>query len=147
MKRDNYAFLLISGIFGMITGIACCITIFGVIIGIPLIIGASKYLAWAKISDEELYAEKEQLMVWGIVFTILMFPIGAIALIPPLTMDKYKTTTTTDKSNQGEYKPTETTDTKRTKLDRLTELSSLKEQGLIDEKDFEIAKTKILSED
>lgn len=147
MKNNNYAFLLISGILGMITGITACITIVGAIVGIPLIIGASKYLAWAKVSDQELLADKEQLLVWGIVFTILMFPIGAIALVPPLTMDKNKTTTTTEKSEQKEYTSTEATNEKKSKLDRLNELVSLKEQGLIDEKDFEIAKKKILSED
>lgn len=146
MKNKNYAFLLVSGILGMITGIVACITILGAIIGIPLIIGASKFLAWAKLSDEELYAEKDQLMVWAIVFAILMFPVGALALVPPLTMDN-TTTTTTNKPEQKDYEPTQATDNKKSKLDRLSELSALKDQGLIDEKDFEIAKKKILSED
>lgn len=147
MKNKNYAFLLISGILGMITGILACLTIFGAIIGIPLIIGASKYLAWAKVSDEELAVEKDNLMLWGVVFTVLMFPVGAIALIPPLTMDKDKANTTVQADSNKEYQPTQTTDDKKSKLDRLSELSTLKEQGLIDERDFEIAKKKILSEE
>lgn len=143
MRNKNYAFLLLSGIFGMVIGIGACLTIIGAIIGIPLIIGASKYLAWAKISDEELIAEKDQLMIWGIVFTILMFPLGGIALIPPLTMDQ----NLTGKTDQKEYKPTDTTNEKKSKIDRLTELSELKQKGLIDENDYEAAKKKILFED
>lgn len=147
MKNKNYAFLLISGILGIITGILYCLTIFGAIVGIPLIIGASKYLAWAKVSNEELAVEKDNLMLWGVVFTVLMFPAGAIALIPPITMDKDKASTTVQADSGKEYQPTQTTDDKKSKLDRLSELSALKEQGLIDERDFEIAKKKILSEE
>lgn len=144
MKNKNYAFLLIGGILGMIEGIVACITIVGAIVGIPLIIGATKYLAWAKVSDEDLFAEKDTLLIWGIVYTILMFPIGAITLIPPLTMDK---TFSSTQNNSSTYEQKNATSEKKSKLDRLMELEEMKKQGLIDENDFEIAKKKILSED
>ena len=146
MKNNQYAFLIISAILGLVTGILACLTLLGIVIGIPLIIGATKYFEWAKLSNDELAKQQNELMIWGVVFTILMFPIGAIALFPPLMMSQ-NNFNKTEETSKKEFQQTNATSSKKTKLERITELSELKEKGLIDETDFEIAKKKILSED
>lgn len=143
MKRnDNYIFLLVSGIIGMIVGILACITIIGLILGIPLIIGARKYLDWAKLSNEDLAKEKDNLLIWGIVFAILTFPIGLLALVPA-----FNTSGQIYSSEAKSYEPTHaSSSSKKSKAERINELYDLKEKGLIDANDFEIAKNKIINE-
>ena len=143
MKNRNYIFLLVSAILGFVAGIGYCITIFGAIAGIPIITGAFKYLAWSKMTDEELAKTKDSLMLWGIIYTILMFPLGGIALVAPFNLEGQ----IYSGNDKKEYKPTEAKPAEqKSKAERISELNELKEKGLIDEKDFEIAKGKIINE-
>lgn len=137
-RNKNYAWLLYSGILGMIAGAILCITIIGIIFGIPAIIGAKKYLEWSKVSDSELEKHKDELLIWGIVWAIMMFPLGLPALVPAFNTkgEVYE--------KVNEFKPTKTAS--KSKAERIKELSDLKEKGLISEEDFEIAKNKIISE-
>lgn len=141
MKNKNYIFLKISGVLGVVFGIIYCITIVGIIVGVPLIIGATKFFSLAKQTDEELQNQKDTVLVWGIVFTIIIFPLGALALIPSFNLDGQL-------YSSGGYKPTKAEDkSKKSKAERINELFELKEKGLIDENDFQIAKNKIINED
>ena len=56
--NKNNLFLTISAVIALIVGILASITIIGLIIGIPLLIASKKFFAWAKLTDEELLAEK-----------------------------------------------------------------------------------------
>jgi len=65
MERNrNYVVLTIMAILGFVMGILYSITIIGLIIGIPMIMGAKKYLDWAKMTDEELLSVKQSILVF-----------------------------------------------------------------------------------
>jgi hypothetical protein len=135
MKNKNYIFLQASAIVGLIVGILTAICL----VGIPLIIGAVKYFAWAKMTDEELAQVKDNLMLWGIIYTVLMFPIGAISLVPPFNLDGQL-------FGGRKYDYTQAKDAGKSKAERISELNELKQKGVIDENDYEIAKNKIINE-
>lgn len=137
MQNKNSTFYLVSGIIGMIYGILTCIFL----IGIPFIIGASKYLAWAKMSDEEMAPNKDAVTIWGIVFAIFMFPLGLLALFPIFNFDGQLTNATN--SNQT---ATHSSDGMDAKMEKIKKLYELKEKGILDEEDFKLAKEKILKE-
>ena len=146
MERNrNYAVLTIVGVMGYIFGILACITIVGLIIGIPMIMGAKKYMDWSKISDEELLNEKPSMLGWTIFFCIFTFPFGLVALIPYFNLEGGVDRAATG-AVQGVKGAFAKKDPMQEKIDKIEKLAALKEKGLIDEDDFKVAKAKILSE-
>ena len=134
-KNKNTAFFMISGILSIVFGILACITIFGAIIGIPLIIASNKYFAWAKMTPQELAPYRDSILIWGVVVTILIFPLGVFALIPVFNTENSEQTTN---STDSQYM--------KQKMDKISKLFELKQQGIITEEDFKKAKEKILND-
>lgn len=132
--NKNSIFFQISAVLGIVVGILLCITLVGILFAIPLFIGVNKYFKWAKYSDEQLQEERDSIVIWGIVYTIFMFPIGAVALVPVFNMEGQLVGTQT--------KPSETDE----KLDKINKLHKMKEEGILTEEEFKEAKIKILAE-
>ena len=135
--NKNSTFFLIAGILGIVFGIIYILTLVGIIVAIPLFIGASKFFKWQKSSDEEVLADKDSVVVWAIVFSIFLFPLGLIALVPVFNMEGQISQVITPKSVEKEMDE---------KMDKIKKLHQMKEDGIITEEDFKLAKEKILSE-
>ena len=73
--------LKISGIISIVIGFLCCLTIFGAIVGIPLIIGGVKFKDYSSISDEELMTHKDSIIIWTIVFLFINQISGILGLV------------------------------------------------------------------
>lgn len=141
MNRNSTLFTVL-GIFGMIFGVIASITIVGLIIGIPLIIGSKKFLDYAKLTDEEVLSlDRQNLTIWLIVFCVLMFPVGLIALIILFNLEgqlSAKVNSTLNSNSESSVMDE--------KINKIKELYEMKEQGIITEEDFQNAKNKILND-
>ena len=127
----NKDLLNVAGLIAFILGILCCITIVGVIIGIPMIIGGNKLREMSKMSDEDLIKNKETLLIWTIVLLLICTISGIIALIVYLSIDNpelFKTKT----SNSKKYSDIE-------------KLNQLYKDKAITKEEFEAEKERILS--
>ena len=80
----NKNLLKIAGIISIVLGIICCLTIFGAIVGVPLIIGGNKIKDMANLSDQELLQQKEYMKGYLLsnmqAFSLYAFP------LPPLNI-------------------------------------------------------------
>lgn len=127
----NKDLLNVAGLIAFILGILCCITIVGVIIGVPMIIGGNKLREMSKMSDEELIKNKETLLIWTIVLLLICTISGVIALIVYLSIDNpelFKTKT----SNSKKYSDIE-------------KLNQLYKEKAITKEEFEAEKERILN--
>lgn len=146
MKQNrNSTWFSAVGIISIIAGILYSITIIGLIVGIPLFIGASKFLGYSKMSDDEVLAEKSNVMVWSIVFAVVMFPLGLIALIPAFNLEG-NVDRATSGAITGVKSAFEKKDPMEEKMEKIQKLYEMKEKGIIDEDDFAAAKAKILKD-
>lgn len=73
--------LKVSGIISIVLGVLACITIVGVIIGIPLIIGGNKLREYSLLSDKEILEKKSSILIWTIVFLFINQLSGIFSLI------------------------------------------------------------------
>ena len=142
MENKNYTWLMLVAILGYIIGVIACITIIGLIIGIPMIMGANRYAYWAKMSNEALQNEVQSMFGWTIFFCIFAFPLGLVALIPYLNLDADRSSGTVENVKYT----VSNNDAMQEKIDKIEKLAALKAKGLIDEDDFKAAKAKILAE-
>lgn len=83
--------LKISGIISIVIGIICCITIFGAIVGIPMIIGGAKFKDYSNLSDKELLMHKDTIIIWTIVFLFINQISGILGLIFVVTNNLFNT--------------------------------------------------------
>ena len=124
----NKKLLDIAGLIAFILGILCCITIFGAIVGVPMIIGGLKFRDYALLTDEEVRRNKENILIWTIVFMFICQISGIIGLIFYFTMDE--NTNTAPKTD---------------KYDELEKLNKLYKDKAITKEEFEKEKEKILN--
>lgn len=125
--------LNISGIIAFIVGILACITIVGAIVGVPLIIGGNKLRDLAMASDEEVFREKDTILIWTIVFMYLCQISGVLSLIFYILMlNKYNESIT----GGSNFKPSG--------YQELEELKKIYDDGIITKKEYEERKAKIL---
>ena len=123
-------FLKIAGIIATIIGVFYCITIIGLIIGIPLVIGGLKFMSYADSDDNYIYSERNSILGWSIFFLIFGFIIsGVLGLlfyfsIIGIVINK--------------------SDNKKSYIDEIKELNELRKQGIISDKEFEERKKQIL---
>jgi len=73
--------LKIAGIFALIMGVIYSITIIGLIVGVPLIIGGIKFMNYSNMTDAKLTSEKSNLLGWSIFLLIFTFISGLLGLI------------------------------------------------------------------
>jgi len=119
--------LKVAGILAMICGGIYCLTIIGIIIGIPLLIGGSRMIDFSKMEDTELEKYKTHLLVWGIVFLIFATLAGLLVII--YYVASYFEFGTNNKMNY---------------LDELEKLKKLYDEKVITEEEFETKKSEIL---
>ena len=55
--------LKVAGIIALVCGILACLTIIGAIVGVPLIIGGKKCMDLAQLSDDEVIANKDTILI------------------------------------------------------------------------------------
>jgi len=137
--NKNSSWFRIIGIFGLIFGIVNCFTIIGLIVGIPTIIGSIKFNKMANMTENEIIANKSSVITWSVVLCICCFPFGMLALIPALNID--------GKWRDSPYEPQAPTfeEIENEKLEKISNLKKLKDEGLISEEEFAKAKAKIIT--
>jgi predicted membrane protein len=124
----NKKLLDIAGLIAFILGILCCITIFGAIVGIPMIIGGQKFREYSLLSDEEVKKNKDNILIWTIVFLFICQISGIIGLVFYFTMDE-----------NNIISP------KQDKYSELEKLNQLYKDKVITKEEFEKEKEKILN--
>ena len=100
--------LKIAGVIALIVGILYCITIVGVIVGIPTIIGAVKFLNYAENDETELLKNKDTILIWSIVFIFLVTIAGVLGLVfySQMTSSKEETKKEPEEKTKTEEKET-----------------------------------------
>ena len=124
----NKQLLNIAGIIALVLGILCCLTIFGAIVGIPMIIGGQKFREYSLLSDEELKKNKDTILIWTIVFLLICQISGIISLVFYFTMD-----------DNNVFSP------KPDKYSELEKLNQLYKDKAITKEEYEKEKEKILN--
>lgn len=128
----NKSLLKISGIISIVLGIICCLTIFGAIVGVPLIIGGNKIKDMANLSDKELMTQKDTILIWMVVFLVFNQISCILLLIFYIDMDgSFSNTFNNTKSNN--------------KYDELEKLKKLYDDKVLTKEEFETEKEKILN--
>lgn len=122
--------LNIAGILAFIVGILCCMTIVGAIVGVPLIIGGNKLREYSTMSDEEIKANKDNLLIWTIVMLFLCTISGIMSLIYYLNME-----------NPNMFK----SNNNSSKYNDLEQINKLYKDKVITKEEFEKEKERILN--
>lgn len=125
----NKTLLKISGIVAVILGIFVCITIIGIIIGVPMIIGGNKFRAYAEMDEEDLIDVKESILMWSIIFLFICQLSGILGLIVYFQTFENRSNNTSKSENY---------------LDELTRLKELYDNRVITKEEFETKKKTIL---
>lgn len=129
----NKSLLKISGIISIVLGIICCLTIFGAIIGVPLIIGGNKIKDMANLSDQELLQQKDTILIWMVVFLVFNQISGILLLIFYIDMDGGISSSFKGNNNNDN------------KYDELEKLKKLYDDKVLTKEEFETEKEKILN--
>lgn len=123
--------LNVAGIIALVLGIVSCCTIVGALVGIPVIIGGNKLRSFSRMSDKEIYDQKENLLIWSIVLCILCTISGALGLVYYFGMDN---TFNFDFGNSD-----------ATKFKNLERLNALYQSKAITKEEYEKEKERILN--
>lgn len=121
--------LKVGGVVAIIIGVCYSITIFGLIIGIPMIIGGVAFTGYAKLKDEEVMFAKGSILGWSIFFLLFAGIPGILGIIFYLSMTGALNTNTQTKHY----------------TDELKDLKALLDSKTITQEEFEKRKTQILS--
>lgn len=128
--------LKISGIISIVIGIICCITIFGAIVGIPMIIGGAKFKDYSNLSDEELLTHKDAIIIWTIVFLFINQISGILGLVFVITNNLFNTNTDSNNMNSN---------FDNSKYESLERLKKLYDDKVLSKEEYEKEKEKILN--
>lgn len=118
--------LKISGLIAIIVGIFWCFSVVGLLIGILLIIGGSTVMNYSTMTDKEINNNKSSLLGWSIFFLFFTVIAGVLGLIYYFFSDE-KTY-----SKKSDY------------TEELEKLDELRKKGIINDKEYEAKKKKIL---
>ncbi len=129
----NKNLLKIAGIISIVLGIICCLTIFGAIVGVPLIIGGNKIKDMANLSDQELMTQKDTILIWMVVFLVFNQISGILVLIFYIDMDGSLSNTLNGSNKKSDDK-----------YDELEKLKKLYDDKVLTKEEFETEKEKIL---
>ena len=119
-----------AGIIAIVIGAFYTITIFGAIIGIPLIIGGSLFIDYSKLSDKEIKEKKGSILGWSIFFILFSFIPGVLGIVGYILFF------------ENSAKPKEPT-----LKNKIVELDEMKEEGLLTAAEYKKRKAKVLEED
>lgn len=165
MKEASKIYFTVAWIVAMITGAIYSLTIVGLIIGIPLFIGGSKFNYARGMSDDLLVKNRSTLLGWGVFFAVVLAPtvIGTIVvLVLALLVNDYiknleKGNYSMANRSFGEslkegtasaWRETKEVFSGKSDLEkereRLEELKKMKDEGVITEEEYEAKRKKIL---
>lgn len=161
MKDMVKTYFTVAWIASIVVGVLYSITIFGLILGIPLFMGAPKFKNASNMSDSDLVKNRSNLFGWGIFLAIVLAPsiLGlVIALIFVIMVNNYildlekGNTQATEKSFGETVKDgvknilSDVKEGVTTSLeDQLAELEELKESGKITEEEYTAKRKQILN--
>ncbi len=148
--------IVLAFIYG---GIAIASLVF-IPIGIYTIYGALYYSTCTKLTDSELYTQKNRLKNWAIYFSIFMFPLGLFSIviyniasdnkISVESSEDYTYTKPNAETNNNEEEHKNYTQSEATQkvisqedMEKFEQLKRYKEQGIITDAEFEKAKKEI----
>lgn len=126
--------LKVGGLIAIVIGALYCLTIVGIIVGIPLIMGGIKFRDLSNYSDEEIVKQKETLLIWSIVFLVLSLIPGVLGLIFYVGLDQ-----------DERVKAAKASDT-TSKYRDLEEIKKLYDDKVLTKAEYEAQKKKILGE-
>lgn len=128
--------LKISGIISIVIGLLCCLTIFGAIVGIPLVIGGVKFKDYSSLSDEELMTHKDAIIIWTIVFLFINQISGILGLVFVVTNNLF---------NVNQCNETNHINFDNNKYESLEKLKKLYDDKILTKEEYEKEKDKILN--
>ena len=124
--------LKISGIVAIVLGIICSLTIIGLIIGVPMIIGGMKFNDLSKSSDEEISKNKDTILIWSIVFLFICQLSGILGLVFYFSISNFSFSFNSNKNNSDKY-------------DELEKLNKLYKDKVLTKEEYEMEKSRILN--
>ena len=150
MNNKSSVWFVISSIINYFTGIVYSFTLILLPLGIYCFICAQRNNEFAKLSDAQLPAIKEQVKGWCIFSSIVNFPIGLIAIIPYLQIgdNGIKVTTVEEPNSSKETTESEVVNEETTenvassKMDKseidekIQKLTDFKNEGIISEEEY-----------
>ena len=124
--------LNVAGLISFVLGIICCCTIFGAIVGIPMIIGGNKLREISNMSDEDIINLEilTLVLIWTIVLLLLCTISGILALIFYISLEN---------PNGFNFKASNSK-----KYDDLEKLNQLYKDKVLTKEEFEAEKNRIL---
>ena len=157
MKNKASIWFYILTVLGYAAGIILCASLVFIPIGIYLIAGAITYYKLARLGDNELYYYSKILKGWAIFFSIVLFPIGLISIIPfkLITSNNIKVTssaenqssnhqaTEVNKPESNQEKEPEQVVVSEEAMAKFLELKKFHDDGLITDAEFERARDSI----
>lgn len=126
---SDKALLKAAGIIAIVIGILCSLTIIGLIIGVPMIIGGYKLNEYSYMNDNEIINHKSSILGWSIFFIFFSFVSGVLGLIYYFGINSIQ-----QKENDLTY------------LDELERLKKLLDEKAITKTEYENKKKEILGE-
>lgn len=123
--------LNVAGTIAFVFGIILCCTLFGIIVGVPLIIGGNKLREISRLNDREIEDSMQTILIWGIVFIFICPIVGILTLICYFT-SQYPNILKS-KSNDND------------KYDNLEKLNQLYKDKVLTKEEFEAEKARILN--
>ncbi len=146
MKVDVKVYFNLMRIFMLIVGILLCITLIGIIFGVPMIIGSNAMGKAENYSQKQLKENNTTLLVWGVIFGACTLPAGAIAIVFAVltynTINEMKSAETI-KDNTDDSKPSNNNIDKIKQ--ELEDLERMHENGVITDEEYKTLRNKILS--
>ncbi len=128
MKEDK-TLLKIAGIVSIVIGVLCCITIIGLIVGIPLIIGGDKLKEISQSNGPDTKQDTETILIWTIIFFFINQISFVFLLIYYLKSSDYKYYDSTEND----------------KYDKLEKLKKLYDSKVLTKEEYEREKDRILN--
>lgn len=164
-KNKYFAYFKIMFIFGVVNSVTIGFTtlmmilnaiivapgffLFVIILGgmlAVLIIGTKKFHNFSKMTEEQLLTQRGSLSLWSVMFSIFLFPMGMLSLIPLFNLNEeypmqaYVPQTPTTYYNEPRK------DTMDEKMEKIQKFHEMKEKGILSLEDFLAIKERILKE-
>ncbi len=140
MNNKSSVWFTLNSIINYISGIGYAFTLILLPLGIYCFICAKRNTEFAKLSDAQLPAVKEQVKNWAIFSSIVNFPIGLISIIPLFKIDDnngIKITTVDDENNGNEAEEKPVTEIAKIEIDeKIEKLTNFKNEGIISEEEY-----------
>ncbi|MCI9110582.1 MAG: hypothetical protein HFH47_02070 [Bacilli bacterium] len=123
------ALLKAAGIISIVIGIISCLTIVGLLWGIPMIIGGYKFNEYSVLDDNQVLNHKSSILGWSIFFIFFSFVSAILGFIYYFGLNNIET-----KEENMSY------------LDELERLKKLYDEKAITKTEYEKKKKEILGE-